>query len=64
MMKKAKTSEEKSPSTTRKSRNTDKLSLQPVDFNEAIAALLATPPPPKPTKTTPKKHAAKKTSKR
>jgi hypothetical protein len=51
-----------SPSPTKKSKRPDKLTLQPLDFDEALAAMLNTPPP-KPAKTTTKKRAVKKASK-
>ena len=51
-----------SPLTTKNSKNSkraDKLSLHPMEFEDALAALLNTPPPLKPAKTT-KKQATKK----
>jgi len=41
-----------------------KLSLHPMEFEDALAALLNTPPPPKPAKTATKKPAAKKAVKK
>ena len=50
---------EKSSLTTKKSRRTDKLSLHPMKFEDALAVMLNTPPPPKTTKTATKKKAKK-----
>ena len=45
---KSKRTEEDSPVTMKKSKRAEKLSLQPIEFEDALASLLATPPPIKP----------------
>ena len=72
-MKKAQTaSQAKQPNQSPQKRRTQKmetkrhgkLSLHPMEFEDALAVLLNTPPPPKPAKSTTKKRAAKKAAKK
>jgi hypothetical protein len=51
---------EKSSLKTNKSGRTDKLTLHPMEFEDALAVMLGTPPPPKSAKTATKKRTAKK----
>jgi hypothetical protein len=60
MTRKTKASEESSPAPTKKSKREGKLSLHPMEFEDALAVMLKTPPPPKDEPKGAKKRATKK----